>query len=559
MSSSTLYRKYRPRSFSEVIGQTHIIRTITNALLHGRVNHAYLFTGSRGTGKTTLARLLAKALNCSDRTGAEPCLKCPHCLAMAEGRSLDIIEIDAASNTGVDNIRELRETVRLRPTLGTHKVYIIDEVHMLSQGAWNALLKTLEEPPKHVVFILATTELHKIPETILSRCQRFDFARLPIEQIIEKLSRIAETEQVKADLDALEMIALSAEGGMRDAESLLTQVIALEDKHITGEEVGAILGITSQGATETFAGALARRDFPSALDTLREITENGFDSFAFATRLLHYFRKVLLVSVDPTLIDQFRNELTEKQRETLATIATALSPTDAVRLVELFQSARKDIRLSPIPELPLEVATVKFIHPKTALAQTSDTPKHHTPNLRDTHQASVTPETSTVPKPATFSAPPPPTKSPVPSASVADTSTEQILEKNPGDNPVQETGPKPTIPLETIRSSWNRIVDAAKNRAPSLGLALTGVRPITSEGDIVTLSATFSLHKDKLSQEKNRLTLEDAFDTILKIRPKIRIVLEERNPGLRDANDSTVDVPIILAQTLEALGGRIVN
>jgi DNA polymerase-3 subunit gamma/tau len=237
-----------------------------------------------------------------DRKDAEPCLKCAHCLAMADNKSLDVIEIDAASNTGVDNIRELRETVKLLPTLAAYKIYIIDEVHMLSSGAFNALLKTLEEPPKHVIFILATTALHKVPDTIVSRCQRFDFSRLPLDHIVEKLATIAKNEKVKIEPAALEMIALAAEGGMRDAESLLTQVIALEDKHITTAEVASILGITEQQKVEQYVEHLTERDLKAILQLTHQLVENGSDLYIFTNSLLHYLRQLLLVSIDRALI-----------------------------------------------------------------------------------------------------------------------------------------------------------------------------------------------------------------------------------------------------------------
>src|SRR3990167_4756422 len=322
---TTLYRKYRPQTFSDVVGQKHIVTTLENALRLGKVGQAYLFTGPRGTGKTTLARIFAKAVNCLDRKGAEPCGKCEHCILMSEGRSLDIIEIDAASHTGVDNIRELRETIALPPSLGSHKIYIIDEVHMLSAGAWNALLKTLEEPPRHALFILATTALHKIPDTILSRCQRFDLSRFPIADIVAKLEKIAKEEKFKIEKGALEMIALAAEGGMRDAESLLTQISSLGQGKITEAQVIEILGTARRDAFHNLLSRIAERDLPSALAFVRTLSQDGRDLSVFLTALIHYLRDLLLVSAEPERGLEALPHLSETDKSDILLLAQAFS------------------------------------------------------------------------------------------------------------------------------------------------------------------------------------------------------------------------------------------
>ncbi|TSA46191.1 DNA polymerase III subunit gamma/tau, partial [bacterium] len=311
--STTLYRKYRPSDFSQVIGQKHVVQTLQNSIKSGRIGQAYLFAGPRGTGKTSIARIFAKTINCAHLKNGEPCLKCDSCKTILDGRALDIIEIDAASHTGVDNIRELRETVKLPPSSLKYKVYIIDEVHMLSGGAWNALLKTLEEPPEHVVFILATTEVHKIPETILSRVQRFDFTRLTIEEIIERLKQISKLEKVSVEPEALEIIAASSEGGMRNAESLLGQVIALEDKKVTAKEVEFILGTVSEKEIADFVGQLVEHNFPAVFSRIADLRESGIDFKNFGKALLNYLRQMLVLKINPDLGKKLSYELTKER------------------------------------------------------------------------------------------------------------------------------------------------------------------------------------------------------------------------------------------------------
>jgi len=271
------YRKYRPQKLADVVGQKHIVQTLFNAIKNNHLGQAYLFTGPRGTGKTSIARILAKTINCLDLKDVQACGQCFNCATITAGRSLDIIEIDAASHTGVDNVREIIEAVKLPTTSLKYKVYIIDEVHMLSTGAFNALLKTLEEPPTHVIFILATTEIHKVPETIISRCQRFDFTRLPIQLIIQKLSAIAKSEEIKISPESLEMIALASEGGMRDAESLLGQIMALEDKNITVKEVEEILGTADRQSVGVIAGMIVNGETEKALEKINALFTDGYD------------------------------------------------------------------------------------------------------------------------------------------------------------------------------------------------------------------------------------------------------------------------------------------
>ncbi|KKP93261.1 MAG: polymerase III, subunit gamma and tau protein, partial [Candidatus Moranbacteria bacterium GW2011_GWE1_36_7] len=361
--SLSLYRKYRPLTFSDVIGQGHIVQTLSNAILHNRIGHAYLFTGPRGTGKTTMARIFARAVNCQNPKGADPCLECDVCKNITQGTSLDIFEIDAASNTGVDNIRELRENVKFPPSQAKFKVYIIDEVHMLSTGAFNALLKTLEEPPAHVIFILATTEIHKVPETIISRCQRYDFTRLSLEHIIEKLSTIAKSEKISVEKNALEMIAIAAEGGMRDAESLLSQVMSLEDKKITAKEVEEILGTTQRQSLEAMVSYLLGKNAASAITLVNELSRDGYDLDVFNKSFLNYLRQVMLVCVDEKLAKIFSYELTKEQSLALVEQSKNHSSKELLHIISCFSEIQGKIKSAFIPQLPLEMAIIKAVSP----------------------------------------------------------------------------------------------------------------------------------------------------------------------------------------------------
>ena len=382
MSELVLYRKYRPQSFADFVGQEHIVKTITNALAMGRVAHAYLFCGPRGVGKTTIARILAKAANCENRknpphpfphqvqdrlfakggSSFEPCNKCLACQEINQGKSLDIIEIDAASHTGVDDIRELRDGIRFSPTRLRYKVFIIDEAHQLSKAAFNALLKTLEEPPEYAIFILATTEIHKVPETIISRCQKFDFHRLSMEKIIERLTEIAKSEGVKIEKPALEMVAMNAEGGMRDAESLLGQIMALQDKNITLGEVKEILGTPDVAAAIEMINFLISKDARGAVIFINKLQDDGYDLAQFAKTLINYLRKMMILKIDSDLAKLVAPEMTEEYKKIILEQGQKISFEDLNKLMRLLINAEYEIKNAALPQLPLELVVVEMIN-----------------------------------------------------------------------------------------------------------------------------------------------------------------------------------------------------
>ena len=363
MSELVLYRKYRPKSFDEVVGQEHVVTAIRNAFRMGRVAHAFLFSGPRGIGKTSMARLIAKSLNCEKNgTGDVPCNTCALCMDFNEGRAVDVIEIDAASTGLVEDVRELRDGVRMVPTQGKYKTYIIDEVHRMSKNAFDALLKTLEEPPAHAVFILATTELEKVPPTIVSRTQHYAFRRPTAEQIARRLAHIAKMEGVVLHDDSAHLIALAAEGGLRDAESILGQILAAEDKEITRGTVEEILGLPKREAVKEMFSLIAKKDAAVALALIQRLAESGYDLSYFSKLLLHYFRSAFFLKTDPSLKSFAAADLLPDEVEHIETHLVAFTTPDLSRAVAVIFDHLQDFKKTPIPQLPLELAVIELIH-----------------------------------------------------------------------------------------------------------------------------------------------------------------------------------------------------
>lgn len=359
MVYQALYRVWRPQKFEDMAGQEHITKTLKNALAKEQLSHAYLFNGPRGTGKTSAAKIVAKAINCELAPTDEPCNECPSCLAISEGRLPDVIEIDAASNNGVDEIREIRENVKYAPSSARYKVYIIDEVHMLSQGAFNALLKTLEEPPEHVIFILATTEPHKIPLTIISRCQRFDFKRIPLKSIVDRITYIAQEQGIQASVEPLTLVAKASDGGMRDALSILDQVVAYASGEVTVEDVLEVTGLVSQGLISKVVNEVHQKNAPEAVKAVNDLIDRGKDPEKFTEDLMHYYRDLLLYKTSEELGEHLERVQID---DTFKKLALELETEAIYSAIQELNETQQAMRWSNQPRVLLEVAMVKLSH-----------------------------------------------------------------------------------------------------------------------------------------------------------------------------------------------------
>ncbi len=362
MSYTALYRKWRPARFEDVRGQDHIVQTIRNQLASGHIGHAYLFTGTRGVGKTTMAKILARAVNCEHPVNGSPCNECPSCRAILSGNSVNVVEIDAASNNGVDNIREIREEVRYKPTEGKYRVYIIDEVHMLSAGAFNAILKTLEEPPEYVIFILATTEVQKIPVTVLSRCQRYDFRRLSLEELKQQLNELLQAENVQADEEAVTYLARQADGSSRDALSLLERCISFgAGEVLTYDRVLDVLGAVDQTVFSKVLRAVLKGDVRETIDSVDEILASGREVTRFVTEFIQYLRNALLVQTENP--SEAVLGISKENMARLREEARQMEIPEVMRFIRIQSALLNEIRFSTSRRTLLELALIKMMMP----------------------------------------------------------------------------------------------------------------------------------------------------------------------------------------------------
>jgi DNA polymerase-3 subunit gamma/tau len=522
--SQSLYRKWRPLHWDQVIGQEHVVQTLRNAVTADRVAHAYLFAGPRGTGKTTTARILAKAVNCLDPDlSKRPCNHCEHCQAVNQGRFLDLIEIDAASNTSVDDVRDLRDRINFSPNLGRYKVYIIDEVHMLSTAAFNALLKTLEEPPAHAIFILATTEAHKIPATVLSRCQRHEFRRIPVKEIIDNLKTLADEEKINAEPEALSLVARQATGSMRDAISLLDQLASAGD-NITLKLAQDVLGTATSQAVLEVIEAMLKRQSAQGLEAIHRSLDSGSDPRQFARQIVDYLRSLLLVAMG----NAAQVDATAEVRTQMARHIQALSVAELLRVIQAFNQAATETRSSWQPALPLEIAFIEAISPDTAIRENKSEPL------------------------------PPPSPSTTSNLSTSRpiATPAQGKESRPATPAGEEMTPEDALTYQRLDKSWNLVLAQLKSQNSSLNALVNSVKARSLKGNILTLGMSGEVLKMRLEDPANIELLERVLKQVMGRDIYVQVVLTS---ATKSTPPSDVDNDGMVASALRDLGGEIVD
>lgn len=534
MPAQALYLKYRPQTFDDVVGQEHITNTLKNALELGRIAHAYLFTGTRGTGKTSTARILAKAVNCTSTTKPKPCNECAICRAINQERLLDLVEIDAASNTGVDNIRDLRDKVDFRPTEARYKVYIIDEAHMLSNAAFNALLKTLEEPPPHVIFILATTEANRLPATITSRCQRFDFRRATVQELVGQLGDIAKKEKMDIEPAALELVARQANGSFRDGTSLLDQLTAYSSDTVSLAHVQRLLGAASRETIHDIISSLAQHDLARGIAAIGSAVDAGADPRQVARDMVEYMRGVMLSAVkgDSSLNvgDETRSEMQE--------LATRLNPEQAVHAIRLFSQAALDLRNSASPTLPLEMAFVEAALEPTTGVLSSPAPAMPRPV---TAPSAPPPRAAAEAKPATKVARAVAAKK-KPDEAEAEVATTVVVAA-PG-----------ALSLPVIKKNWDALLARFRAANKSAAAFLRDAEPVSLKENTLTIGFFYEFHRDRFADDKRaKPQLEKIASEMFGTTLHVKCDLSPKKQKMQAAEDD----PVIKAAM--NLGGRIVD
>ena len=524
MAYQALYRKWRPSNFDEVRGQDHIVTTLKNQIEMNRIGHAYLFCGTRGTGKTSIAKIFAKAVNCEHPVNGSPCNECAMCRAVNEQRSMNVIEIDAASNNGVDNIREIREEVAYSPSEGKYKVYIIDEVHMLSIGAFNALLKTLEEPPSYVIFILATTEAHKIPITILSRCQRFDFKRINKNDITARLRKIVTEKGVMADDKSLNLIARVSDGAMRDSLSILDQAISMGNGAVEYSSVVSMLGLVTNEYLFTLTNNVIERNIEKCISTIEEIITSGKDAYLFIKDLIEHYRNLLMAKVTNNA-----EEVLDMSEENIALIkeqTARLRAEEIMRCIRILQEAEGNAKVSKQARLYLELSIIKMCKIEydtsnevilTRLNRLEENLKNG--NIAVAVKEGVRAEADSMKKAAT----------------PASKATRPVNTESPA---VGNASSKLTI--NEVQRAWKDVLERFKaKRAMIIYASILMGRPISCSNGIITVEfdEDYKLSADRLNKPDNKVVVNEVFSEVFQEKLNVQFVSKEKRNNEQNAED----------------------
>ncbi|MDP3986380.1 MAG: DNA polymerase III subunit gamma/tau [Candidatus Veblenbacteria bacterium] len=508
--TSTLYRKYRPQTFAEVVGQEHVTRTLEHEVMQDKLAHAYLFCGMRGVGKTTVARLLAKAVNCQKRKPqeSEPCNSCESCQAITAGRSLDLIEVDAASNRRIDDVREIREHIPYGPSQARYKVVIVDEVHMLTTEAFNALLKTLEEPPAHVLFVLCTTEVHKLPETIVSRCQRFDFRRILAAVLLERLRGIAQQEKVRVEESVLRQVVELAGGSSRDAESYLGKLLSLGEKNVTSELARLALPHADLGLALDFIGYLIAWDARAAVGLLNSFLAEGGDIAYFYRQVLELMRHMLMLKLGGDLAHEVTAELEPTLSGRVDKLSRELTQARLQRMLERWLKVEGSWRASDMWQLPLELAAVELASPEVESVE-EPAPKAASARGREAGVAHASPATPIVPRPLSSS-----------------------------------------LDIDVVSERWPEVVSGLRDFNHSLSFILSVAHPVKLEEGILTVGFSYRLHLERVQDAKVRGVIEQALSAVFGTPLALKGIAEEA--PVATSGD-------LLSNVLTTMGGRVVG
>ena len=500
MSSLVFYRKWRPQTLSEVVGQEHVTQTLRNAIRHGQIAHAYLFCGSRGTGKTSTGRILAKAVNCLNNKNGEPCNECTMCQAITDGKALDVIEIDAASNNSVDDIRSIREKINFVPNIARYKVYLIDEVHMLSDSASNALLKTLEEPPAHAIFILATTETHKILPTILSRCQRFDFRRISQAASIARLEYICQNEGITIDSRSLKIIAKSSGGSLRDAENLLEQLLSYYGSSISINQVQSMLGLTDDSRVKQLAKTIIDKNIPDGLAVINSMINDGVDLKQLTRELVQYLRDILMLRSG---VNDLIN-LNEEDTAEIIKLSQHASLQEIIKAIKLF--GQVDLSSETYYSLPLELALIECSLPDSSVSNAVSAINNEPasiPTIKQKTESTALSQTEIITPPQT------------------------IEEKSV---PVVSESMESNTPLEQLINGWKKMIDGTSHdmrRTAAYALMKNSCVPTAINDNTITLTFESNALKDKMELLNNRKIAEKILSDFLGHPFNIQCVIED--------------------------------